>query len=98
MDDMPDDGWPLPDPPRLSAAEPSNIVPPFDADGDVHDAWLTGSRIVGVEREGCEVVDLRLDGCAVSGFTNVEGVLRRSAIRSTRLRTGDDAGPALPRS
>lgn len=78
--------WPEPDPPRLSGATPSETEPRFDADGDLRDVWLAGTRIVGVESEGGEVVDVRLDGCAVSGFTNTEGVLRRALVQATRLR------------
>jgi uncharacterized protein YjbI with pentapeptide repeats len=73
--------------PNLSAEAP--VTDPEDAlneDGDMKDLWLSQSRIVGLELDRPEFLDVRLDDCDLSGVTATDFVSRRMHMSGTRLR------------
>lgn len=45
-----------------------------------------GRRVVAVQLDRPEAVDLTLDGCDLSGVTSTSGMFRRVTVRRTRLR------------
>lgn len=81
-----DPAWPGPAAPRISASEPAAQAPEVDAD-EVHDSWLRGVRIVGLDLERPELVDLRLEDCDLSGVVATDHIVRRLAVSNTRLRS-----------
>jgi uncharacterized protein YjbI with pentapeptide repeats len=78
--------WPPLAPPRITATEPASDAPGRD-DDEEHDLWLGGVRIVGLDLERPELVDLRLEDCDLSGIIATGYVARRLAVRNTRLRS-----------
>lgn len=74
--------------PNLSAQAPA--TDPADGilndDGDVKDLWLSQSRVVGLDLDRPEFVDVRLDDCDLSGITSTAFVSRRMHMSGTRLR------------
>jgi uncharacterized protein YjbI with pentapeptide repeats len=55
-------------------------------DGDVADLWLKDGRVVELDLDRPEWVDLKLEDCDVSGVVTTGYVVRRAEILRTRLR------------
>jgi uncharacterized protein YjbI with pentapeptide repeats len=72
-------------PPSISAYEPSSEAP-TDCDDDIHDLWLSGARVLELELDRPEILDVRLEDCDVSGVTATGFAVRRMHLRNTRLR------------
>lgn len=72
-------------PPNLSATAPSSEVLVLD-DGDAADQWLSGVRVLELDLDRPQLVDLRLDECDLSGISANGFGMRRVAMRGTRLR------------
>ena len=72
-------------PPNLSVTEPAGDTLLLD-DGDAADQWLTGVRVLELDLDRPQLVDLRLDECDLSGITANGFGMRRVAMRRTRLR------------
>jgi uncharacterized protein YjbI with pentapeptide repeats len=73
--------------PNLSAEAP--VTDPDDVlndDGDMKDLWLSQTRIVGLDLDRPEFLDVRLDDCDVSGLNATAFVARRMHLSGTRLR------------
>ena len=70
--------------PQITAAEPSQSLTADDE--DVRDAWLHGARIVGLDLDRPEFLDLRLTDCDISGIVATGFVARRVTLTGTRLR------------
>jgi uncharacterized protein YjbI with pentapeptide repeats len=73
-------------PPQLSATEPRHDVPLIEGDSDISDLWLTGARLLDLDLDRPECLDVRLDDCDVSGAAARDFVVRRMELRRTRLR------------
>ncbi|HTW20962.1 MAG TPA: pentapeptide repeat-containing protein [Mycobacteriales bacterium] len=71
--------------PNLSGAEPATTFA-GDCDEDVSDLWLAGARVLELSLDRPELVDLRLDGCDLSGIVARDFIARRLALTDTRLR------------
>jgi uncharacterized protein YjbI with pentapeptide repeats len=74
-----------PRPPQVSADEPTDALP-SDADEDIRDVWLRDARILGVELDRPELLDLRLTDCDLSGIMATGFVARRVELHGTRIR------------
>lgn len=72
-------------PPNLSADAPSGDELLLD-DGDASNQWLSGVRVLELDLDRPQLVDLRLDECDLSGVTATGFGMRRVAMRGTRLR------------
>jgi uncharacterized protein YjbI with pentapeptide repeats len=73
-----------PAPPQLHSDSPTS-QPPDDEDAWAG-AWLGQSRLLGLDLDRPELLDLRLDDCDVSGVVAAGFVARRVALRRTRVR------------
>jgi uncharacterized protein YjbI with pentapeptide repeats len=71
--------------PDISAFEPENQTP-LDCDGDVHDLWLKDTRILELELDRPEFLDVRLEDCDLSAVTATGFIARRVELRNTRVR------------
>jgi uncharacterized protein YjbI with pentapeptide repeats len=83
-----------PAPPRLSHDEPAAEYD-GDCDADISDVWLRQTRVLSVDLDRPELVDIVLDDCDVSGVTVRDYIVRRLAVRGTRLRGVTLAGGQL---
>jgi uncharacterized protein YjbI with pentapeptide repeats len=72
-------------PPNIGASEPSGDNLALD-DGDASNQWLSGVRVLELDLDRPQLVDLRLDECDLSGITATGFGMRRVAMRGTRLR------------
>jgi uncharacterized protein YjbI with pentapeptide repeats len=72
-------------PPQLTAETPSTEAP-TDCDDDVHDLWLAGARVLELDLDRPELVDVQLEDCDVSGVVATGAVARRVVLTRTRLR------------
>jgi uncharacterized protein YjbI with pentapeptide repeats len=73
--------------PNLSAEAP--VTDPEDVlndDGDIKDLWLSQTRIVALELDRPELLDVRLDDCDISGLNATDFVARRVHMSGTRMR------------
>jgi uncharacterized protein YjbI with pentapeptide repeats len=83
-----------PAPPRLSRNEPAAQYD-GDCDDDVADVWLSQARILSLDLDRPELIDIALDDCDVSGIVANDFIARRLAVRRTRLRGVTLAGGQL---
>jgi uncharacterized protein YjbI with pentapeptide repeats len=72
-------------PPHLTGDAPSPD-PPTECDDDVRDLWLQGARVLELDLDRPELLDLRLEDCDVSGIVTTGAVIRRMVLTGTRLR------------
>ncbi|HVT64908.1 MAG TPA: pentapeptide repeat-containing protein [Mycobacteriales bacterium] len=72
-------------PPNLSTEAPSTDGLVLD-DGDASSQWLSGVRVLELDLDRPQLVDLRLDECDLSAITANGFGMRRVAMRGTRLR------------
>jgi uncharacterized protein YjbI with pentapeptide repeats len=66
------------------SAEPADTLV-FDED-DAASQWVANARVLELELDRPEWVDLRFDDCDLSGVVAKDFVMRRVAMRRTRLR------------
>ena len=57
-----------------------------DCESDVGDLWLRGARVLELDLDRPELVDVRLEDCDVSGVLARDFIARRVELRNTRLR------------
>jgi uncharacterized protein YjbI with pentapeptide repeats len=74
-----------PAPAQISHSEPS-AVSVGDCEDDVHDLWLANARVLELDLDRPELVDVRLDDCDVSGIVASDAIARRLELRRTRVR------------
>jgi uncharacterized protein YjbI with pentapeptide repeats len=74
-----------PAPPQISAPEAATSLG-ADCDDDVNDLWLQGARILELDLDRPELVDVRLEDCDVSGVLARDFIARRIELTRTRLR------------
>jgi uncharacterized protein YjbI with pentapeptide repeats len=74
-----------PAPPHVSLAEPASTLPD-GCDGDVDDLWLANARVLELDLDRPELVDVRIEDCDISGIVAADFIARRLAVRRTRLR------------
>jgi uncharacterized protein YjbI with pentapeptide repeats len=74
-----------PTPPQISAAEPAGELI-ADCEDEVHDLWLANARVLELDLDRPELVDLRLEDCDISGIVAQDFIARRVSLRNTRLR------------
>lgn len=72
-------------PPQISAEEPTNEAP-TDCEEDVRNLWLQGARVLELDLDRPEFLDLRLDDCDLSGIVASGFIARRVVLDNTRLR------------
>lgn len=72
-------------PPNLSATEPSGDELVLD-DGDASNQWLSGVRVLQLDLDRPQLVDLRFDECDLSAIEATGFGMRRIAMRGSRLR------------
>jgi uncharacterized protein YjbI with pentapeptide repeats len=72
-------------PPNLTADAPSTDGLVLD-DGDATNQWLSGVRILELDLDRPQLVDLRLDECDLSAIAANGFGMRRVAMQGTRLR------------
>jgi uncharacterized protein YjbI with pentapeptide repeats len=72
-------------PPNLSADNPSSVVPE-DCEGDVHDLWVKDARVLELDLDRPELLDVRLEDCDVSAVIATGFIARRLALTGCRLR------------
>ena len=71
---------------QLSQGAPVADVPECGDDEDPTDLWLQDARLMSLELDRPEIVDLRLLDCDVSGVAISNFVARRIEVSRTRLR------------
>ena len=71
--------------PQVTAEDPTDEVP-SDCDDDVRDLWLQGARILELDLDRPELLDLRLEDCDLSGIVATGFIARRVVLDNTRLR------------
>ena len=74
-----------PAPTQISRAEPAGSIA-ADCESDVADLWLNGARVLELDLDRPELVDVRLEDCDVSGVLARDFIARRVELRTTRLR------------
>jgi uncharacterized protein YjbI with pentapeptide repeats len=72
-------------PPGTSHTEPASH-PPTDCDGDIGDLWLKDARVLELDLDRPEILDVRLEDCDLSGVVATGFVARRVALERTRIR------------
>lgn len=72
-------------PPDISSYEPLAEAP-GDCDDDIHDLWLKAARVLELELDRPELLDVRLEDCDISGVTATGFIARRMELRRTRIR------------
>jgi len=75
----------LPRAPQITATEPTGKLPPASEE-DVRDLWLRDARVLGLELDRPELLDLRLTDCDLSGLVATGFVARRVELSGTRIR------------
>jgi len=71
--------------PSISAESPLAEAPDCE-DGDIADLWLKDARVVELDVDRPEWLDLKFEDCDVSGVVATGYVVRRAEILRTRLR------------
>jgi uncharacterized protein YjbI with pentapeptide repeats len=71
--------------PQLSQAAPATAAPECDGE-DINDVWLTNVRVLELDLDRPELVDVRLEDCDVSGIVADNFIARRIELKNTRLR------------
>jgi len=71
--------------PAISAESPTADVPAGE-DGDVRDIWLKDARVVELDLDRPEWLDLKFEDCDISGVVATGYVVRRAEVLRTRLR------------
>lgn len=74
-----------PAPPQVTAEEPATTAPDCHND-DIADRWLTNVRVLALDLDRPEVIDVRLEDCDVSGIVARDVIARRVEVRRSRLR------------
>jgi uncharacterized protein YjbI with pentapeptide repeats len=74
-----------PAPPQISQAEPAAALC-GDCDDDIADLWLKHARILELDLDRPELVDVQLEDCDVSGIIARDFIARRVELRGTRIR------------
>jgi uncharacterized protein YjbI with pentapeptide repeats len=74
-----------PAPPQLSRPSPTTALPEC-RDEDITDVWLTNARVLELDLDRPELVDVRLEDCDVSGIVADNFIARRLELKNTRLR------------
>jgi uncharacterized protein YjbI with pentapeptide repeats len=72
-------------PPNLSAEAATDAVP-TDCDDDIRDLWLGGARVLELDLDRPEFLDVRLTDCDLSGIFATGFIARRVELSRTRLR------------
>jgi uncharacterized protein YjbI with pentapeptide repeats len=72
-------------PPQTSGDVPSGQAP-TDCDEDIRDLWLSGARVLELDLDRPELLDVRIEDCDLSGVVMTGGVIRRMSLTSTRVR------------
>jgi uncharacterized protein YjbI with pentapeptide repeats len=72
-------------PPNLSAEAPTDDGLVLD-EGDASNQWLSGVRVLELDLDRPQLVDLRFDECDLSAISANGFGMRRVAMRGTRLR------------
>jgi uncharacterized protein YjbI with pentapeptide repeats len=72
-------------PPNIGADAPQSEAP-SDCDEDIHDLWLQDARVLELDLDRPELVDVRLADCDVSGVVMTGAIARRVELTRTRLR------------
>lgn len=71
--------------PQLGVSATPTDTMTFD-DGDASGQWLSAARVLELDLDRPEWVDLRFEDCDLSGVTARDFVMRRVEFRGTRLR------------
>jgi uncharacterized protein YjbI with pentapeptide repeats len=71
-------------PPQISGETAADV--PTDCDDDVRNLWLQNARILELDLDRPEFLDVRLEDCDVSGVVVTGGVIRRMTMTRTRIR------------
>jgi uncharacterized protein YjbI with pentapeptide repeats len=74
-----------PAPPQISHAAPSAELI-GGCDEEVNDLWLADARVLELDLDRPELVDVRLNDCDVSGIVAQDFIARRVELTNTRLR------------
>jgi uncharacterized protein YjbI with pentapeptide repeats len=74
-----------PAPPQISHAAPLAAIT-GDCDEEVSDLWLADARVLELDLDRPELVDVRLNDCDVSGIVAQDFIARRVELLNTRLR------------
>jgi uncharacterized protein YjbI with pentapeptide repeats len=72
-------------PASISGYEPATEAP-TDCDEDIHDLWLKDARVLELDLDRPEILDVRLEDCDVSAVVATGFIARRMELRGTRLR------------
>lgn len=74
--------------PNLEQDAPTAELPAREEydDGDIKNLWLSGTRIVGLDLDRPEFLDVRLEDCDLSGIVATGYVARRVHLHRTRIR------------
>lgn len=72
--------------PSTSAFEASTELPDLD-EGDVADLWLQHARVVDLDLDRPEWLDLRVEDCDLSAIVSTGFAIRRAEFSRTRLRS-----------
>jgi uncharacterized protein YjbI with pentapeptide repeats len=72
-------------PPDISAYEPVDAAP-TDCDEDLHDLWLKDARVLDVELDRPELLDVRIEDCDISAVSMTGFIARRLHLRDSRVR------------
>jgi uncharacterized protein YjbI with pentapeptide repeats len=71
--------------PQIDVAEPTDQLPD-EVDEDVRNLWLRDARLLGLDLDRPELLDLRLTDCDLSGVVATGYVARRVELSGTRAR------------
>jgi uncharacterized protein YjbI with pentapeptide repeats len=74
-----------PAPAQISQVEPAAAIAE-DCDGEVNDLWLANARVLELDLDRPELVDVRIEDCDISGIVAGDFIVRRLEVRQTRLR------------
>jgi uncharacterized protein YjbI with pentapeptide repeats len=74
-----------PAPPQVSHVEPASVAPECHGE-DINDLWLTNARVLELDLDSPELLDVRLADCDVSGIIADSFIARRVELRNTRIR------------
>jgi uncharacterized protein YjbI with pentapeptide repeats len=72
-------------PPDISQFEAATEAP-TGCDEDIHDLWLQNARVLELDLDRPEFLDVRLEDCDLSGVVATGFVARRVELRRTRIR------------
>lgn len=71
--------------PQVPVTDPLAALPD-DCEDEVSGLWLAAARVLELELDRPELVDVRLEDCDVSGVNASDFIARRVELRRTRLR------------